>query len=152
MTCWWAVRLHTTIRTSPHHDYGLLARSEAKPRAELLSDACLSDVTDDEADSPRSAVSVREAHQQAGAEASAASAAAAAEPVSRPVAHHIHFWEHMSPGKGGDGLSRAHSAPVAIRRVQQAPGRQDCHDRRQVHRRPAKLHRCRHETLPGPHH
>ena len=84
-------------------------------------------MTDDDADSPRSAVSISEARQHAVA------AAAANDPVSRPVAHHIHFWEHISPVKGGDGLSRAHSAPVAIRQMQVAPGRQSCHVHYEVH-------------------
>jgi len=68
----------------------------------------------------------------------AAAAVARADAVSRPVAHHIHFWEHISPGRGGDGLSRAHSAPVAIRQMQQAPGRQMCHVQYEVHGRPTK--------------
>ena len=101
-------------------------------------------MTDDDADSPRSAVSINEGRQQA----AAAAAVTLADPVSRPVAHHIHFWEHISPGKGGEGLSRAHSAPVAIRQMQQAPGRQSCHVHYEVHSRPAKLHRGCHEPLP----
>ena len=73
---------------------------------------------------------------------------APAHPVSRPVAHHIHFWEHISPGK--DGLSRAHSAPVAIRRMQQAPGRQDCHVHYQLCHVPVQLHLCCHKQYQTP--
>ena len=85
---------------------------------ELLSETCLSDVTDDGPDSPRSAVSVNEDTPVGAAEVAAT--------ARRPVAHTIQFWEHISPAKQGSRPPRLQSMPVVIRRLQQAPG-QECH-------------------------
>ena len=83
-------------------------------------------MADDDADSPRSAVSVSEAPK--------AVATAAHDLCSPSVAHTIHFWEHISPpAKLGDGLCRAHSAPDAARRLPQAVGRGQVCTERQMH-------------------
>jgi hypothetical protein len=80
----------------------------------MLAEACLSDVTDEDTDSPRSAVSILEPQLQP-ATGAPAGAAAARGPV---VAHSIRFWEHISPARYAEPRAEASaarpSAPIAI--------------------------------------